>query len=223
MSETTEALRERRTTGYETPRPDVMAHVPPSAKRILEVGCSSGALGEAIKRRQAATILGVEIDPDYGRDARDRLDRVVIAEAESFLAGREPPEAPFDCLVAADVLEHLTDPWTALRNGVRWLSPGASVVISLPNVLHYRGLWRVVRERSWPRDDEGIFDRTHLRWFSLSDALGMLRQAGVEPTVVDPRYFLGGKRLRLTEILARTTLSAYLPQQYVIAGRKLGS
>lgn len=54
------AIRGRRWHGYETARPDVANHVPTSARRILELGCSTGALGAALKQRQPALVVGVE-------------------------------------------------------------------------------------------------------------------------------------------------------------------
>src|ERR1039458_2737735 len=56
-------LRQQRSWAYENPRPEVQALVPTDARRILDVGCSSGRLGEALKQRQAAEVVGVELDP----------------------------------------------------------------------------------------------------------------------------------------------------------------
>ncbi len=63
------AQRERRAAGYESARADVQALVPPSARTILELGCAGGALGAAIKARQQAVVVGVELDPGYAREA----------------------------------------------------------------------------------------------------------------------------------------------------------
>jgi predicted RNA methylase len=71
---------------------------PKSASRILELGCPTGALGAALKNRQDAVVVGVEIDPDYAACAGARLDRVIVSDVESFLADSVPAEAPFDCL-----------------------------------------------------------------------------------------------------------------------------
>lgn len=212
-------LRQRRSHGYETARPDVQALVPRSARSILEVGCSTGALGAAVKARQPARILGVELLEEYASEARGRLDRVVVADVESFAAGPPPPEAPFDCLIAADVLEHLVDPWTALERLAGMLQPGASIVVSLPNVAYWRGLARIVKRRRWPRDDEGVFDRTHLRWFGPQDAADLLRGAGAEVEQTVPRYWREGWRLKLAELLARTPVADLLPPQILVLGR----
>jgi SAM-dependent methyltransferase len=210
-----------RAAGYETERQDVQAHVPLDAASILELGCSAGALGAALKRRaspRTVTIVGVEVDPGYAATAAERLDRVVLADAEGFLAGPAPPEAPFDCLVAADVLEHLVDPWKALRRAVELVRPGGKVIVSLPNVLFFGALLRLVRERRWPRDDEGVFDATHLRWFSRTDAEDLLRDASLREIGTEPRYWVEGARLTRRRMLARTPLGPFLAVQHIVTG-----
>jgi 2-polyprenyl-3-methyl-5-hydroxy-6-metoxy-1,4-benzoquinol methylase len=209
-----------RVAGYETDRPDVQAHVPADARSVLELGCAAGALGAALKARQGATVVGVELDALYAAEAALRLDRVVVADAESFLGGAAPPEAPFDVLICADVLEHLADPWAALRGAAAMLSPGATAVVSLPNVLFWAALLRVVRTRRWPREDEGVFDRTHLRWFTEADAVELLEHAALGQVRVHPRYWVEGGALRRREWLARTPLRPYLAPQHVLTAVK---
>jgi methionine biosynthesis protein MetW len=215
---------EAEVTRYETERPDVERHVPLGARRILDLGCCTGTLGAALKRRQDATVLGVEIDEECAAVARTRLDRVITSEVEVFLNGPAPTEAPFDCLIAADVLEHLVDPWRALARAVELLEPGATAVVSLPNVAHYRAIWQLVRGGRWPRENLGLFDRTHLRWFTLDDGLDLLRGAGLRPAVVEPRYWTRpGWRLRVWQVATKTPLRRFIPVQFVFRAVKDGA
>jgi 2-polyprenyl-3-methyl-5-hydroxy-6-metoxy-1,4-benzoquinol methylase len=213
-------LRESRAHGYESPRPDIQACVPITAKRILELGCSTGALGAALKTRNGAFVFGVEIDPEYAQQAIPRLDRVVVADAETFLDSGRPEEAPFDCLIGADVFEHMVDPWRTLACAVDLLEPGAIVVISLPNILYWPALLRIIRGGRWPRDDQGVFDRTHLRWFTTQDAIDFLEGAGLRLETVAPNYFTHGLRLALTKAWARTPLRGFLTRQQVFVAVK---
>ena len=43
-------------------RPEVLALVPESARRVLDIGCGAGRLGEAIKARQQAEVVGIELE-----------------------------------------------------------------------------------------------------------------------------------------------------------------
>ena len=214
------SARPRGLRGYETDRPDVQRHVPRDARRILDLGCSTGALGAALKARQDVVVVGVEPSVPDAAEAARRLDRVAVLGVEAFLTKGTPPEAPFDCLVAADVLEHLVDPWSVLAASTDLLAPGGTAVVSLPNVAYWRGLVRIVRGGRWPLDDEGVFDRTHLRWFTHHDALELLRQAGLHIVDVEPRYWTSGPALRWCRALARTRLHRFLPPQYVITAVK---
>lgn len=148
---------------YERERPRVLELIPRTASRILDVGCGSGWLGEQLKHRQGATVWGVEVVPEVAERAAQRLDRVWNASIEQALP--EMASETFDCIVTADVLEHLIDPWTVLTDLRRKLVPGGTMVASIPNVGH----WDVIRsllEGRWQYTGEGLLDRTHLRFFT---------------------------------------------------------
>ena len=214
------ALREARRDAYETARPDVQALVPADARRILDLGCAAGQLGSALRSRNGAYVAGVELSSDYADDASAVLDRVECGDVAAVLAQPPADLGRFDCVIAADVLEHLVDPWAVLRDAVRLLEPGGSVVVSLPNVQYLLTFWRLIRGGRWPRDPAGLFDATHLRWFTLLDASELLEQAGLEVVEVSPRYwFPSGWQLRLARALERTPLAPFLPGQYVLRGR----
>jgi cyclopropane fatty-acyl-phospholipid synthase-like methyltransferase len=176
--------REARAHAYENSRPEVAALVPAGARRVLDLGCASGALGAALKARQACEVVGVEIDPAYARDAEARLDRVICGDVATVEV-----DGPFDCLVAADVLEHLVDPWAALARHAALLEPGGMAVISLPNARHWEVFLELGLRGTFPRRSAGIFDGSHLRWFTLADAHGLCSAAGlqVEDVVRVPR------------------------------------
>lgn len=221
-----DSVREHRRFAYENPRPEVQELVPLSASRILDLGCSSGALGQALKARQGAEVVGVEVDGDYAADAAQRLDRVVNADLERLFAEGPPADiGRFDCLIAADVLEHLRDPWWVLRAAATLLDPGGTAVISVPNIRYWETLWQVAVRGTWPRRGEGIFDRTHLRWFTARDAAALMEEAGVPVTEVSPQYRLKPSDWRSADQgrrFARTPLRPFLVFQYVMAGRRAG-
>jgi 2-polyprenyl-3-methyl-5-hydroxy-6-metoxy-1,4-benzoquinol methylase len=211
--------RAARAAAYERARPEILAHVPASARRVLDLGCATGTTGAALKQRQPAHVTGIELEPAYAEEARTRLDEVITGDVESSAVA-----GPFDTLIAADVLEHLRDPWTALRRYAALLDPQGTAVISLPNVGHWSTYANLARG-TWPRKPEGIFDATHLRWFTLRDAEALLRQAGLHPTHVTRRGWILHRGSRfdalvppLLRIPGVRTLFTF---QYVIAARPM--
>lgn len=205
---------------YESPRAELQARVPRDAHRILDLGCASGALGAALKARQGCHVLGVERDADYAARARERLDQVLVADVErlefSYLS-------PVDCLICGDVLEHLVDPWRVLREAATLLRPGGTLVVSLPNVRYWETFWQLAVRGTWPRRSLGIFDRTHLRWFTLRDAHGLLAEAGCPVRSVDRLYRLGPERspLRRTGLVERLPGRTLLAFQHVLVGHRV--
>src|SRR3954447_14417450 len=210
---TSEAL-----AAYTGSRPEVRALVPASARRVLDIGCSAGALGAALKERGPVEVVGIELDSSLAREAEGRLDRVVVGDASELDAGL----GRFDCVVAADVLEHLADPWSALRRAVELVEPGGTVVVSLPNVRFFETFWQLGVRGVWPRRPQGIFDRTHLRWFTLHDAHELLEQAGLETVEVRAMIRvrpIGSRFDRFFAWLAHTPLEGFFAFQYVLRGR----
>ena len=98
-----------------------------------------------------------------------------VRAAAARLAGRRPRHqgaieipgsvpGPFDLIVLADVLG--TSP-TRRGPGARrrWCRPGATVLVSVPNIAHFQARLTLLRGR-WPQEDTGTFDASHLRWFT---------------------------------------------------------
>jgi SAM-dependent methyltransferase len=219
-------LRAARNAGYEGTRPEVRAMVPAQSARVLDLGCSSGVLGSSLKREQGVrTVVGVELDPVYADDARRRLDEVHCLDLNDLPGRRDLLTAlgRFDCIVAADVLEHLVEPWAVLGAVAETLEPGGSVVVSLPNVRHWSVLRALLLRGSWPRADEGgIFDSTHLRWFTPRDAVDMIEAAGLSVETVRPLHWRR-RLLRplspLLRALDATPLREFLAPQFLIRAR----
>jgi ubiquinone/menaquinone biosynthesis C-methylase UbiE len=174
-------------------RPQMRAFVPTSARVLLDVGCGAGAFAAGLREErqrvgQTLEIWGLELDPAAASAAGAVLDQVLQGPAEELI-GRLP-DAHFDCICCNDVLEHLAWPDRALRDLRRVLKPGGVVVASLPNVRFFGNVWNLVVHGAWSYTDEGILDRTHLRFYtrsSLADLFAaggyrLLRQEGINPT-----------------------------------------
>lgn len=156
------------------PRAEVHDFVPAQARRVLDVGCARGGFGAELKRQRPGIVVhGVEINPVSAAVAAERLDEVHV--------GRFPddvPEGTFDVITFLDVLEHLVDPQSALQSAKAVLSEEGVVVASIPNVRHYTVIVPLVVSGRWDYKDEGILDRTHLRFFTKETMRECFRDAG---------------------------------------------
>lgn len=144
-------------------------------KRLLDVGSADGYLAELF-RDGGFEVVCLESNSFYAAKARQKALHVVQADLDSPL-----PEirGPFDIIVCGDVLEHLKDPLTVLRELAKHLKADSRVILSVPNVAH---LWIRLQLAAgrFEYGERGILDRTHLRFFTLSSFRRLLQDAGLE-------------------------------------------
>lgn len=156
----------------------VAARVPESARRVLDLGCGNGALGAHLKRRAGREVVGVTFSEEEAREARARLDEVVVCDLEGFDAAGL---GLFDCVVCSHVLEHLTRPEELLRRLRGSLTEDGVLVVALPNVLHWRQRFEFLRGR-FEYADGGLMDRTHYRFYDWRTARALLADCGYAET-----------------------------------------
>lgn len=179
---------------FQHARPELEALIPPGSRRILDVGCGAGALGRSYKGRHQCYYEGIEPDVLAAATARGRIDGVHTTTAEAF-AGPHHTQKP-DCIIFADVLEHLQDPLEILKKFKDYLSPGGTILASVPNVAHPT-IQRELSSGLFRYTNAGLLDKTHLRFFTsislqqLFVAAGLrIKQLSAHPSNADPYQFL---------------------------------
>lgn len=161
---------------YSQPRPEMLPFVPATAKRVMELGCAEGAFAATVKERTGAEVWGLEFSPEAAEQARAAIDRVLVGDAAERIA--ELPDSYFDAIICNDVLEHLVDPGSTLQLLRPKLAAGGVIIASIPNIRYLPALSRVVFWKDFPQEECGIFDRTHLRFFTRKSILRLFDGAG---------------------------------------------
>lgn len=204
---------------------DLLSRIPLTAQTVLEVGCGTGALGAAYKHRNPAVLyLGLEAMPGPADQASRVLDEVICGDVEDPSCGFSSL-SNVDCLVYGDVLEHLRDPWSCLERQVSLLAEDGVLLACIPNVQHWSVIANLLTGQ-WPLEDQGLFDRTHLRWFTKSSIEQAMLDLGLCIHQMHPRVFSPEKTkqfvLQLSPALQnlgldpQTVFSGMAPLQYVV-------
>lgn len=195
----------------------VLNSIPPTAKRILDLGCGTGALGKWIKARQACNISGITYSESEAHKAREVLDTVLVRNLDSFSVDGLPE---FDCIVCSHVLEHLLWPEELLKLLKSRLSPSGQLIVAVPNVLVWHSRIKLALGR-FRYTDGGIMDRTHFRFFDWRSAQTLVSGAGYRITsaIADgglprSRYLWRGKRF--ADSLATRLAPGIFGWQFVI-------
>lgn len=152
-------------------------------KAVLDVGCASGYLAEALGKN-GCVVSGIEYDLAEAEKARPFLSELVVADLNAVSLADKFAPASFDAIVFGDVLEHLLDPLAVLKSSLGLLAPGGTIVISIPNVAHGAVRLSLLQGR-WNYTPTGLLDRTHVRFFTFETLTAMLH--GADLTVTDWR------------------------------------
>lgn len=195
----------------------IIAHIQPHA-RVLDIGCNTGELGEQLRKRLGCYVVGVEVQQDAAEFAKNRLDEVVCGDVQR-LPDLYPFYDQFDYVIAADVLEHLSNPRFVTRLLMKYLTVGGKMIVSLPNVANYAVRLQLLRGRFDYNTCAQILSDGHLRFFTLQSAKALLQDAGlvVETVDVTPGLFVFQPyHLSIERIFGRWLWYRHL--EYLISG-----
>lgn len=145
--------------------------------RVLDLGCGTGALGRWLASDRSATVDGVTFNAEEAEIARRHYRQIVVGDLETLNLLQEFEPHSYDAIVCADVLEHLKNPASVLEQCKTLLAPKGQLLISVPNAA-YAGLIAELMHGQFRYRDEGLLDRTHLRFFTRSGLLEFLGQGG---------------------------------------------
>ncbi len=161
---------------YQNERPEMLKYLPKEVNTILDVGCSSGEFGSSLKHVTNAEVWGIEPMDEFANEAKGKLDKVLISSVEGAIS--QLPENYFDIIFFNDVLEHLLDPYTVLEMMKPKLTHNGKVISSIPNIRYFRTFFKLLFKGEWDYQDEGILDRTHVRFFTKNSIIKMYENAG---------------------------------------------
>ena len=137
--------------------------------KILEVGCSSGYFGNALKL-VGHEVWGIEPDKIAANQAKKLLDFIFIGYVEDFFDIYKNEK--FDVITFGDVLEHIADPEVILERAKKFLKKNGVIVVSIPNITHL-SIRSMLLQGKWQYSPVGILDQTHLRFFCKESLIEM--------------------------------------------------
>lgn len=204
---------------FDGSRPELLDWIGGRYGRVLEIGCGRGGNAAWFREHGAAWITGIDLDEQSARQAATKFDSVLIGDVGDRLGDLDDQ---FDLIVCADVLEHLTDPWTVVSRLRALAAPGGTIVASIPNIRFYRALWEITLGHGFRYEPEGIFDRTHLRFFTSATIRDLMEDGGWTVVRLEPSPSRR-KRLRaVAELLSARRSREWLTYQWFVVGRADG-
>lgn len=152
--------------------------------RVLDVGCADGSFMEIVSGRLGGVVESVD-----GADVPSRWLTQSAANMgqnlylQDFQSGSgEVPKGRYHAVTMWEVIEHIENAYSFLRNISRTLAPGGGVLLSSPNLL---GLSRFVKGSRWV----GISEQDHKYLFDAKTLGMLLTRAGFADVSVRAYFF----------------------------------
>jgi len=163
---------------YDSVNPAVFRNIPKQIKRVLDIGCGSGALGRAIKSTTDCEVVGITYSEEEATIARNYIDKVIVLDLNdidfSSLDLRD-----IDFVICSHVLEHLCQPQDLLEKIKLAFGKDFSIIVALPNILNWRQRLKLLKGE-FRYTEGGLMDQTHLRFFDWETTLDLLENSGYE-------------------------------------------
>lgn len=202
---------------YQQDRGEMLEFIPPDVRHTLEVGCGAGTFSSQLKDKYGAETWGIEYQPEVAKLATQKLHRVLAGSVENAL--HDLPRHYFDCIIFNDVLEHLVDPYTTLVSMQCLLNDTGVIVASIPNIRHWPEFVDYTWRGNWNYRDDGVLDRTHLRFFterSIRNTIGQCGYSLINIQGINPHH---SRAQQIASLLSMGRLADTLYQQYAIVAR----
>lgn len=156
-----------------------------TGKRVLEIGCGPGSITKVLATEGQCTVTGMELDPSAIEKAAPFCESILQVDLNAKDWPTQLDSKRFDVVVAADVLEHLYNPWQTLEQMATLVNETGYLVISLPHIGH-AAVMACMMNGNFEYRDWGLLDRTHIRFFGLKNIEDLFVNAGLK--IVEARY-----------------------------------
>jgi 2-polyprenyl-3-methyl-5-hydroxy-6-metoxy-1,4-benzoquinol methylase len=147
-----------------------------SPLKILDVGCSSGYLGEYLKTL-GHHVVGIDITSEAIDVAKNYLDEAYNEYLDVFL--NKNPNRKFDVVIFGDVLEHITNSEEMLLLVQNHLEINGKIISSIPNVSHM-AVRCMLLEGRWEYAELGLLDKDHVRFFTKPSIMKLFESTGMK-------------------------------------------
>lgn len=213
----TEDLKRKPEGYYNQVRPVMIEFIPQNARTMLDMGCGEGLFALQVKKKYGTEVWGIELDARAAEIARKNLNKVYTGDI--CLVIDSIPDGYFDCIIFNDVLEHLIDPYSVLVKVKSKLSKNGVVVCSIPNFRFFYSLRDFLVSKDWKYEDEGIFDKTHLRFFTYKSIKRMFDSLDFEILRMQGLSEIKSWKFKLLDMLSFGYLADTRYVQYACVAR----
>lgn len=190
---------------------------------VLELGCSTGFMGEYLVKNKKCKVFGIEKNKIEAEIAKKKLNGVLVSDIEEkgifFETIKLTKGEKFDVILATSVLEHLKNPDLVLKNLKKILTKDGIIIISTPNIAHWKMRLSLLKGE-FEYSDYGVLDNTHLRFFTIKSLKKILERNDflIKEQIIDPE---GGGFPRISIFLSYFFPNLFAYQILIVVKQKV--
>jgi glycosyltransferase involved in cell wall biosynthesis len=133
---------------------------------ILEIGYGDGLLLKNLKTKNEVVCFGMN-DPVKG--AQETYTGYFKSDLHEGLPDFPEQYKKYDYILLLDIIEHLLNYQDVIGNASKYLKPGGTIIMSIPNFVNIYVRMNILFGRI-TYEERGLFDKNHLRIFNLKNA-----------------------------------------------------
>ncbi len=214
--------KEKASVYFSRHRKDLISFLPEgTGLKVLEIGAGGGdTLFELKQSGKASEVAGVELFELKGTYQDNKMiDQFIVGNIEDITPNLNTNY--YDAILFGDVLEHLIDPWSVVKKLTDFLKPGGFMIASIPNIRSRQAFKQIFLKGDFEYTSEGLFDKTHFRWFCKKNMINLLTPSSFELVSVTSNLELKkGSGTRILNQLTGRLFEEFLTVQFITVSKK---
>lgn len=208
---------------YSHVRLDLLGLLKPNTNnlKVLEIGAGFGATLSYLKEQNIAKeVVGIDIPANENKSPFKNIDTFLYGDIEQL--DLQQYKNHFDCIILADVLEHLKNPLEVLKKIKSLLNENGEILVSIPNFRHKKAIYKVFLKGDFSYEESGLFDYTHLRFFCKKNIEQLIINGGYDIQKINSSLKMY-KKPSFSKTLNKLTLGLFeefLTVQYLVSAKK---
>lgn len=144
-----------------------------SNKTVLDIGCYQGANAKYLKEKyDKVSYIGLEGNAEAISNVYSEVDEIHRVDLDN-VDFSVLKKTNIDFIILGDVLEHLKEPDDLMLKVKKIIHQDTIIIVSIPNIQYYETFLQLL-SGNFPRRERGVFDKTHLRWFTHKEFKKMI-------------------------------------------------
>lgn len=148
--------------------------------KVLEIGAGPGSITRHLANTLGCKVDALEVDPSALEILKSYGLNAYPGDLNNSGWSRQIAEQRglFDYVIAADVLEHVIDPWAVLAEMKSLLNGTGQIILSIPHVGH-AAVVACLLDEDFEYGPWGLLDKTHVRFFGVKNVQALVNDAGL--------------------------------------------